>query len=266
MATIDIITRVDALCKKYEKYDVDKHKQEAMSSSDNYVRLFSQIESDLEVAMQKANDASIEKNRAIVATLNAEVRRQKTALKVELPKLEKLAYKKVKGVPKEELAQRPEQVKALAAKIDAVPDGVTINNRRAQKGPGSIREIKIDAINPEDIMLNPEQYQHSEESRGFRQEFEMRKMKQDEGLDVISSGLATLKNMAEDINEELDRQAPLVDEIETKVDKANADLRNTNKRLKETVLKMRTTRNFCIDIILMCIVLGIIGYIYNQVR
>lgn len=52
MATIDIITRVDALCKKYEKYDVDKHKQEAMSSSDNYVRLFSQIETDLEVAMQ----------------------------------------------------------------------------------------------------------------------------------------------------------------------------------------------------------------------
>lgn len=46
--------------------------------------------------MQKANDASIEKNRAIVATLNAEVRRQKTALKAELPKLEKLAYKKVK--------------------------------------------------------------------------------------------------------------------------------------------------------------------------
>jgi hypothetical protein len=255
------------LCKKYEKYDVDKHKQEAMSSSDNYVRLFSQIESDLEVALQKSNDASIEKNRAIVATLNAEVRRQKTALKAELPKLEKLAYKKVKGLSREELALRPDQVKALAARIDAVPDGVTLNNRRAQRGgPGSHREIKIDAVNPEDIMLNPEQYQHSEESRQFRQEFEMRKMKQDEGLDVISSGLATLKNMAEDINEELDRQAPLVDEIETKVDKANADLRSTNKRLKETVTKMRTTRNFCIDIILMCIVLGIIGYIYNQVR
>jgi SYP7 family syntaxin len=45
--------------------------------------------------VQKSNDASIEKNRAIVATLNAEVRRQKTALKAELPKLEKLAYKKV---------------------------------------------------------------------------------------------------------------------------------------------------------------------------
>lgn len=52
MATIDIITRVDALCKKYEKYDVDKNKQEAMSSNDNYVRLFSQIETDLEAAVQ----------------------------------------------------------------------------------------------------------------------------------------------------------------------------------------------------------------------
>lgn len=54
----------------------------------------------------------------------------------------------VKGLLKEELALRPEQVKALAAKIDAIPDGVTINNRRGQKGAGSIREIKIDAVNP----------------------------------------------------------------------------------------------------------------------
>jgi hypothetical protein len=55
----------------------------------------------------------------------------------------------VKGLSREELALRPDQVKALAARIDAVPDGVTLNNRRAQRGgPGSHREIKIDAVNP----------------------------------------------------------------------------------------------------------------------
>lgn len=36
-------------------------------------------------------------------------------------------------------------------------------------------------------MLNPEQYQHSEESRGFRQEFEMRKVKQVSWLHQSSS-------------------------------------------------------------------------------
>jgi hypothetical protein len=60
----------------------------------------------------------------------------------------------VKGLSREELALRPDQVKALAARIDAVPDGVTLNNRRAQRGgPGSHREIKIDAVNPGTIQL-----------------------------------------------------------------------------------------------------------------
>ncbi|KAI9071634.1 hypothetical protein K1719_046403 [Acacia pycnantha] len=36
------------------------------------------------------------------------------------------------------------------------------------------------------------------------------------GLEVISEGLDTLKNMAHDMNEEMDRQVPLMDEIDTK--------------------------------------------------
>uniref|UniRef100_J3L2Z5 t-SNARE coiled-coil homology domain-containing protein n=2 Tax=Oryza brachyantha TaxID=4533 RepID=J3L2Z5_ORYBR len=91
----------------------------------------------------------------------------------------------------------------------------------------------------------------------------MRKMKQDEGLDIIGEGLETLKNMASDMNEELDRQVPLMDEIETKADRANADLKNTNVRLKETVLQLRSSRNFCIDIVLLCIILGIAAYLYK---
>lgn len=53
----------------------------------------------------------------------------------------------------------------------------------------------------------------------------MRRIRQDEGLDFISEGLDTLKNLAEDMNEELDRQ----------VDKANLEIRRTNVRLKQTV-------------------------------
>lgn len=63
---------------------------------------------------------------------------------------------------------------------------------------------------------------------------------QDEGLDFISEGLNTLKDLAEDMNEELDRQVPLMDEIDSKVDKANSDLRKTNVRLKQTVNQFRS--------------------------
>lgn len=47
------------------------------------------------MTIQKSNDASIEKNRAIVATLNAEIRRAKVAMREKLPKLQKRALRKV---------------------------------------------------------------------------------------------------------------------------------------------------------------------------
>lgn len=86
---------------------------------------------------------------------------------------------------------------------------------------------------------------------------------QDEGLDFVSQGLDTLKNLAEDMNQELDRQVPLIDEIDTKVDKASLEIRRTNVRLRQTVNQFRSTRNFTIDIILICIILGIATYLYN---
>jgi SYP7 family syntaxin len=72
--------------------------------------------------------------------------------------------------------------------------------------------------------------------------------------------------MAGDINEELDKQMPLIDEVDTKVDRAAADLKNTNIRLKETLTKMRSNRNFCIDLILIVLILGIGGTLYTVLR
>ena len=81
------------------------------------------------------------------------------------------------------------------------------------------------------------------------------------------------------------------------MDKASADLKNTNVRLKDTVnqvsvfaaflslqmhirvlffysllldlmhvlflLQLRSSRNFCIDIVLLCVILGIAAYLYK---
>eukprot|EP00245_Coleochaete_scutata_P005898 TRINITY_DN19886_c0_g1_i1.p1 TRINITY_DN19886_c0_g1~~TRINITY_DN19886_c0_g1_i1.p1 ORF type:complete len:267 (+),score=75.65 TRINITY_DN19886_c0_g1_i1:117-917(+) len=266
MSVIDILTRVNAIVKEYEKYDVQMQRDAKISGNDAFMKLYSVVEADLELVVQKSDDAQLEKNRATIAAINAEIRRAKATLREQIPKLSKLAVKKVKGLTKEELAARPDLVIALEEKIESIPDGVTVGGRRGKQPVGARTEIKIDGVNPDDIVLNPERYQHSEESKGFRQEYDLRKAKQDEGLEHIALGLDTLKNMALDINEELDRQAPLVDEIDAKVDRANADLRTTNKRLKETVTALRSSRNFCIDIILLAIVLGIAAYLYNVLK
>ncbi|KAG2272611.1 hypothetical protein Bca52824_067166 [Brassica carinata] len=250
MTVIDILTRVDTICKKYDKYDVDKQRSPTSPAT---------------MLLLKAEIVTKEKNRASAVAMNAEIRRTKARLSEEVPKLQRLALKRVKGLTTEELAARNDLVLALPARIEAIPDGTAGGPKSTSAWAPSTTsrpDIKFDS----DGRFDDDYFQESHESSQFRQEFEMRKIKQDQGLDMISEGLDALKNMASDMNEELDRQVPLMDEIDSKVDRATSDLKNTNVRLKDTVNQLRSSRNFCIDIVLLCIVLGIAAYLYNVLK
>ncbi|CAN6723707.1 unnamed protein product [Malus baccata var. baccata] len=265
MSVIEILTRVEAICQKYDRYDVEKQKDLNVSGDDAFARLYGSVESDIEALLQKAEIASKEKNRASAVALTAEIRRTKARLLEEVPKLQRLAVKKVKGLSSQDFAARNDLVLALPDRIQDIPDGTPAAPKQTGGGwaaSASRTEIKFDS----EGRFDNEFFQQSEESSNFRQEYEMRKMKQDQGLDMISDGLDTLKNMAQDMNEEFDRQVPLMDEIDSKVDKASADLKNTNVRLKDTVNQLRSSRNFCIDIVLLCIILGIAAYLYNVLK
>lgn len=264
MSVIDIVFRVDSIYKKYEKYDIDKQRSTNDSSSDAFARLYSSFESQIDATSQKAEMVAIETNRAKAVAMKAEVRRTKARLMDEIQKLQKLAQKKVKGLSQEELETRGDLVLMLSDRIQAIPDGSTDATKRTGGfGTSSFnKNIKFDS----DGQFDDSFYQQTAEVTHFREEYEMRKMKQDEGLDIISEGLDTLKNLARDMNEELDRQVPLLDEIDTKVDKATMDIKSNNLRLKENINKIRSSSNFFIDIILICILLGIVAYLYNLLK
>jgi hypothetical protein len=123
MSMIDVLTRVDAICKKYDRYDADKHRNDA---ADPFSRLYADIDAVIDEAMevsrlplnllshsctspsilclkcrtygswiQKSERAARETNRATKVTLNAGVRRIKARLMEDVVKLQKLSVKKV---------------------------------------------------------------------------------------------------------------------------------------------------------------------------
>ncbi|CAH2051100.1 unnamed protein product [Thlaspi arvense] len=211
----------------------------------------------------KSEATAMETNRAKVVAMNAEIRRTKARLLEEVPKLQKLALKKIQSIP--------DGTESAVRQTGAGQHQLLIKTSNlVQLSIGTCESLPIVASScalfqtTADGYLGDDYFQQSEESNQFREEYEMRKMKQ-ASLEVISEGLDTLKNLALDMNEELDRQVPLMDEMETKVDKATADLKNTNVKMKRTLTQIRSSRNFCIDIILLCVILGIASYLYNVI-
>jgi hypothetical protein len=47
MTVIDILTRVDAICQKYDKYDVDKLNGANVAGEDPFARLYASVDADI---------------------------------------------------------------------------------------------------------------------------------------------------------------------------------------------------------------------------
>lgn len=51
MSVIDILFRVDSICKKYDKYDIEKQRDLNANGGDPFALLYAAVERDLEAAL-----------------------------------------------------------------------------------------------------------------------------------------------------------------------------------------------------------------------
>jgi septal ring factor EnvC (AmiA/AmiB activator) len=70
------------------------------------------------------------------------------------------------------------------------------------------------------------------------QEWEYAKVRQDAQLERIERGVGTLGDMAKGMQEELDKQNPVIDDIDTQLNKVTSQLKTNNAKLKGLVTQV----------------------------
>lgn len=265
MSIFDLNQRANAVLKKYEKYDAPVNTK-AAKTDDPFLEEYYEVEAEVERLMEAASEVTLESNRAVIAAKNGEIRRVKNVLLTDAIDVLEKKVKKGKGVTKALIAERQNMVKEMIDKVYAVPDGMSSAPVRRPMRHGT-KGTKKDPI-----ILNNQAYdasgggdsafQHTDGTQGFEKEKEQAFKRQDEVIDRIGRGVETLDQIARGMGEEVDRQNPVIDDIEHQMDKVTSQLKTNNAKLKGLVHRMRSARNFCVDVILICVLLAIGAYIY----
>ena len=73
-------------------------------------------------------------------------------------------------------------------------------------------------------------------------------------LDLIKQGVQQLNAIGTDINEELDKQAVMLDEVEQKMDKVTEKLENRNEQIKKLLDSTGGATRWC-PVMILCIIL-----------
>jgi len=87
----------------------------------------------------------------------------------------------------------------------------------------------------------------------------------DRKLELISQGMVVLNQMGNEISNQVDVQIGLTGNMGMQMDRAQATLDTLNQRLKDQLKSVRKADKFILDVVLIVVLLGIIGYIYNVV-
>lgn len=269
----DLNERANIILRKYEKYDADaKKKNKDGKHMDAFAEECAELEAEIERLMLIAAEVAQDGNKAAVASKNAEIRRVKNVLLNEAISAIQKMVKKGKGLNKELIADRQSQVQELVEKIYAIPDGMSLAankrpnryNKLDKHGKKPVVMLDVDNTAGNRVEDNPLYWQENEETQRFEKHWEERKGRQDEQLDRIDGHVSLLKEIAENMGDAIDRQDPVIDDIETQITKHTAALKTNNVKLKGLIHKMANARNFCVDVVLLIILLAIGAYIYSM--
>jgi hypothetical protein len=218
--------------------------------------------------LQKAESIVGEKNRALKAALNAELRKEKAALHQEVTELYPLIKKK--GLSQDELEEREARFQEVQEAVANIDDGTGNNGvrkptRELSMGRSSSLRMGYSGNGTLSGSLSYEgAYEHTDETLKFVKDASVARERQDAQLENIERGVDTLKEIGAAMGEELERHDVVIDEVGEKMEVVTKELQTNNMKLKGVLNQVRSSRKIFIDIILICILLAVGLYIYSM--
>ena len=89
---------------------------------------------------------------------------------------------------------------------------------------------------------------------------------QDRIIDQISDGVIGLSERARAMNEQVATQKTIIDQLENQVDATHEQLLGVNDKLKATLKELEGDGSFCMDILCVIMLLGMIAILIQLVQ
>ena len=165
---------------------------------------------------------------------------------------------------REELSQRQELVALLKQDLEYTMSEHKPSTQQVSRGFQIAQQAREKRRkNREQGLVSNESAPLTAEQQAFIQESIERDKELDEKLDVIKQGVMQLGEIAGNINEELDRQADMLNEVDEKMEKVTEKLEQRNKQMKKILQASGGAQRWCPLIILFIILIALVGYIYQ---
>lgn len=274
MSLENLIQRIEAIHDKCRDPREKKEKEKEEAALDTFTRLKKQIAKDVQETRKQIierNDLLGQSDNTVAtAKMSSSIRTRIRQIENDIDELETIQKKdetkmekrreKGKEVDEKDVKENEYRVEI----IDLCRKHVTECQHLEKSGFGNVANSFFDGYTKKDDKVVTK-LPDIDDDEAFLY-LKNQDLKIDAKLELVSQGVAHLKDMALEMGNEVDRQAIAISELTQKVDDTQATLNNLNKRLKKTLQKVRKGDRFCIDIILIVIILAIGGYIYNVVR
>jgi methyl-accepting chemotaxis protein len=280
MADISKITEVDKLMKKIDmiytaiKGKPDENAVDLRQVKDEFEKIRYEVNqklSEVETFLSKRDDFKTNEGRDVLerAKLQDKVDTGMKEIDGKLGELDRV-LRSQKAKPKKfgDVSYKEEARKLMEERYRLLSnrnEGLPYDEKAANQNKTNLEKLDELLIEKAQGRQAPDREMYEEEKQ-YIDEWGNEIKRQDEMLEGVGHNIKRLKGDVRQIGQQIDETGKNIKKTKKMADKTEETLKTTNAKLKELLNKLRSGDRICIDIILICVCLGLIAVLYNIIK